>query len=142
MSDSKKYEKDDLTVIWNKNLCIHSAKCVQGLGQVFKPEERPWIQVEHASKQEIMDQIDRCPSGALSYAMADNNKEDPASGELQGVIVEVIKNGPLAVKANCNITLADGKTITNEKASFFCRCGGSENKPFCDGTHKRLNFVG
>jgi uncharacterized Fe-S cluster protein YjdI len=63
---SSEVEKDDVTVIWDKSKCIHSAMCVNGLPQVFKPSEKRWIQVENATKEELVAQVNKCPSGALS----------------------------------------------------------------------------
>ena len=144
MSDSeKKYEGQGLTVSWNKDLCIHAAKCAQGLPAVFDPKRRPWIQLEHAKKQEIIDTIDQCPSGALSYrTLADANSDTTESDAeaSHNVPVQIIPNGPLAVKSDCVISMADGSSVVREKATYFCRCGASENKPFCDGTHKRIDF--
>lgn len=62
----KTHPKEDIKVGWQPEKCTHSAKCVKGLGQVFKPKEKPWIQVENASKKEIVNQVAKCPSGALS----------------------------------------------------------------------------
>lgn len=63
---SKEYQKEDAIIVWDTEKCTHSAICAKGLPQVFKPRERPWIQVENASKEEIVNQVFRCPSGALS----------------------------------------------------------------------------
>lgn len=144
MSDlSKEYQGDGLTVSWKKDLCIHSAKCANGLPKVFDPKRRPWIQLDQSDKQKIMDQIDQCPSGALSYHADDATSNSATnSDETHSVQVEVIPDGPLAVKSDCTIVLSDGSSIKREKASYFCRCGDSENKPFCDGSHKRVNFKG
>lgn len=62
-----KYKNEDITVIWKPNTCIHSKKCWKELGDVFKPLEKPWVKIDGASSQRIIEQIDRCPSGALSY---------------------------------------------------------------------------
>lgn len=62
----KEYPKEDIAVVWDQSKCIHAAECVKGLPNVFKPKERPWIQTENATKQEIIDQVAKCPSGALS----------------------------------------------------------------------------
>lgn len=62
-----RYEKDDLTIVWQPHLCEHSGNCVRALGGVFKPRERPWVQPENGETPEIMAAIDRCPSGALTY---------------------------------------------------------------------------
>ena len=62
----KEYQKEDVTVLWEVEKCTHSAICARGLNKVFKPKERPWIQTENASKEEIVAQVLQCPSGALS----------------------------------------------------------------------------
>ena len=55
---------------------------------------------------------------------------------------KVFSGGPLEVSGNFEITGIDGKTLDVEKLVFLCRCGGSQNKPFCDGTHKKIGFGG
>lgn len=65
--DSKEYSKDGLTVVWQAHKCQHSANCVKGLPGVFNPKNKPWINVEGADSETIKSQIDKCPSGALSY---------------------------------------------------------------------------
>lgn len=67
MSKAHDYANGEITVVWQPDVCIHSGNCVKNLSRVFKPQERPWIQVENASSEEIMKAIDKCPSGALSY---------------------------------------------------------------------------
>ncbi|XOV92034.1 MAG: (4Fe-4S)-binding protein [Bacteroidota bacterium] len=62
----KNYPKEDLTVVWEPGKCIHSGICARGLPNVFRPRDKPWIQTENASKEEIRDQVLKCPSGALS----------------------------------------------------------------------------
>jgi CDGSH-type Zn-finger protein/uncharacterized Fe-S cluster protein YjdI len=51
------------------------------------------------------------------------------------------ENGPLLVEGSLEICSASGRTISRENRSVLCRCGGSANKPFCDGTHKKIGFV-
>ncbi|NND77627.1 MAG: (4Fe-4S)-binding protein [Flavobacteriales bacterium] len=63
----KEYNKENIAISWDKDTCIHAALCAKGLPSVFKPRESPWIQTDGASKKEIIDQVDRCPSGALKY---------------------------------------------------------------------------
>lgn len=62
----KTYPKEDIKIGWEPEKCTHSANCVKGLSAVFKPNKKPWIQQENATKQEIIDQVAKCPSGALS----------------------------------------------------------------------------
>lgn len=69
----KEYTNGEMTIIWQPDICIHSGICVQTLPQVYKPKERPWIQIENATTNELIAQIKKCPSGALSYRL--NKKE-------------------------------------------------------------------
>ncbi len=67
----KEYSNKDLTIVWEASKCIHAGECVKALPLVYKPYEKPWIQIENASTDDLKQQIDRCPSGALSYKMND-----------------------------------------------------------------------
>lgn len=67
---TKTYSNQDITIIWKPSTCTHSTLCwkgVTGLITVFDPRKRPWITPEGASTEEIIERVDRCPSGALSY---------------------------------------------------------------------------
>ena len=70
MSDLKdrtiKYPNDELTVLWKPGLCIHSGICAAGLPKVFQPKAKPWVNMNSASSDEIIEQVSKCPSGALS----------------------------------------------------------------------------
>lgn len=69
----KKYKKDDISIGWNPEKCIHAGFCARQLSEVFKPKEKPWIQPENATKEQIIEQVNKCPSGALSIIR--NDKE-------------------------------------------------------------------
>ena len=77
--------------------------------------------------------IDRCPSGALSYRKADRS-------ESSSVKIKVLKNGPLLVEGDCLLVDRDGKDQSIKGPLALCRCGGSKNKPFCDGSHAKIGF--
>lgn len=66
---TKKYSNGEVTIVWKPNLCIHSARCFHGLGEVFDPRKRPWITPEGSTTEKIIEQVKQCPSGALSYQM-------------------------------------------------------------------------
>ena len=66
MSKEKEYTNGEVTVVWKPELCIHSANCVKGLPGVFDTNKRPWINANGATTTEIIDQVKKCPSGALS----------------------------------------------------------------------------
>ncbi len=129
----KTYKKEDLEIKWNASKCIHAAECVKNAGKVFKPKDRPWIQPENDSKETIKSAIDKCPSGALSYVEEGQEPENENIFE-----AAVLKNGPLRIKGNMNLTLSDGSIVNKNGFTAFCRCGQSSNQPFCDGTHKSV----
>ena len=66
------YTNDELTIICKTDLSQHAGICVKTLPDVYKPKERPWIQIENATTAELIAQIMQFPSGALTYLM---NKE-------------------------------------------------------------------
>ena len=76
MSAEHTYTNGEVTIVWKKERCTHSKNCWKGLGEVFKPGQRPWIIPEGGSTAQIIAQIDKCPSGALSYRM---NAEAPTA---------------------------------------------------------------
>jgi CDGSH-type Zn-finger protein/uncharacterized Fe-S cluster protein YjdI len=76
----------------------------------------------------------------------DGNVSDPTSVALEeneGVSLEVscFDNGPFGVSGKLKMVDAFGDTAAQGNSTYLCRCGGSSNKPFCDGTHKRIGFV-
>ena len=62
-----KYSNEEITVVWKPELCQHSTLCWKGLIEVFNPKAKPWVNMEGADSERIMNQVQRCPSGALSY---------------------------------------------------------------------------
>jgi len=135
----KKYSNKDITVIWKPRTCIHAKHCWKDLIQVFNPKNRPWINMEGATTGRIKKQVEACPSGALSYFS--NEEENREEVHVQSK-VEVMPNGPLLVYGTLHITNSDGTTETKNKTTAFCRCGVSQNKPYCDGAHKKAEFKG
>lgn len=67
MESIKKYQKENLTVVWDPKKCIHAGICVKTLPQVYDPNAKPWITPDNASDEDLKRQINNCPSGALSY---------------------------------------------------------------------------
>ena len=64
--ERKEYSNGEITIVWQPKKCIHSGVCVKTLPKVYNPQERPWIKPENATTQELIDQVGKCPSGALS----------------------------------------------------------------------------
>jgi uncharacterized Fe-S cluster protein YjdI len=139
MGKTKEYSNGETTIVWEAGKCIHSAICVKGLPNVFQPKDRPWIKIDAAPTDELVKQVKACPSGALSYYMNDAKDE---SAEVLETKVEVLENGPLLVYGTLKVTHKDGTEETKNKTTAFCRCGASNNKPYCDGTHVKDLFKG
>jgi uncharacterized Fe-S cluster protein YjdI len=131
------YTNDEVTIVWKPETCIHSAKCVHGLPEVFKPKEKRWIQIENATTDAIVNAVKACPSGALSYYMnADGKPQDKKEVQPEATKVEVIDGGPLMVHGSINLKHSDGSEELKKRTTAFCRCGKTSNGPFCDGSHK------
>jgi len=62
------YANDEGAIVWKPELCEHSARCVNGLPQVFDAHAKPWINAHGAATDKIIEQVKKCPSGALSFA--------------------------------------------------------------------------
>lgn len=132
----KEYKKGDFTIVWKPAKCIHSEVCVKRLPEVYRPKEKPWIQPEHAGVEALKAQINDCPSGALSYSEA---TAAAGSSALDVPSARAVPGGPLLVKGTLRLDAGDGEKLL-EGSTAFCRCGASANKPFCDGSHKVIDF--
>ena len=65
----KTYSNEEITVVWQPEMCTHTKKCWKGLLEVFDPREKPWIKLDGATNEQIKNQINQCPSKALSYQL-------------------------------------------------------------------------
>ncbi len=71
------YSNGEVTVVWKPDICEHTGICVRGLPQVFDPRRRPWVANDAATSDEIVAQVGRCPSGALSWYRNESAKTEP-----------------------------------------------------------------
>jgi uncharacterized Fe-S cluster protein YjdI len=137
-SVTKEYATDDIVVEWEPRLCFHSQNCVRSLPQVFDESRRPWVKVDAATADEVEAAVALCPSGALRtrrIGAADAKRQQPLE-------VCASADGPLLVSGGVRIVDAEGGLLYEGERAALCRCGGSANKPFCDGTHKTSGFRG
>ncbi len=140
---TKKYSNKDITIVWKPSVCIHSTLCwkgEKGLKSVFNPMEKPWIKPEGGTTAEIIERVNNCPSGAISFYY--NQAEDKPIETSAESIVEAMPNGPLLVYGNIVVKDNEGNKTQKNKVTAFCRCGASSNKPYCDGTHTKIDFKG
>jgi len=66
---TKHYTNGEVTITWKAHLCKHSGNCYRGLIEVFDPRLRPWIMPQGATTSQIIAQVKKCPSGALTTTM-------------------------------------------------------------------------
>lgn len=63
----KEYTNGKITVVWESGKCIHSGNCVRNNSDVFQPKEKPWIKIDASSSEKIIETVNKCPSGALTF---------------------------------------------------------------------------
>lgn len=130
------YESDEIVVTWDKERCTHAAECVRGLPAVFQRDRRPWIDPTLGTADDIARVIHRCPTGALTYERLDGGAIEEQQNE-----VRALPNGPYVVRGDIVVVDQEGEVLLEATRVALCRCGGSSNKPFCDGTHKKNGFT-
>jgi uncharacterized Fe-S cluster protein YjdI len=135
---AREYATDEVVVEWWPSLCFHSQNCIRALPQVFDPAQRPWVKADAASADAVEAAVATCPSGALR-----SRRFSRQSIETEPVTdLRVAKNGPLLVSGGVRVYDDRGTLVYEGDRAALCRCGGSGNKPFCDGSHKTNGFDG
>ena len=125
-----------VTIHDNRGVCSHVGYCTDNLPSVFLMGKEPWIDPNGAPVADVIRVIKMCPSGALSYSV-EGKKHDTLDRE-PGVSLR--KDGPYTVVGGIQLEDYDKSTPQSKEHYTLCRCGGSKNKPFCDGTHWSNNF--
>lgn len=139
MSDEKisQYPGKNIDVQWDGRLCIHVGECGYSEGELFIGGRDPWCQPDRVNDENVRDVIRRCPSGALSYI-------DKASGDNEQSAdintVRVSYNGPLYIQGDLEIENVPDDMPGVRFRAALCRCGQSNNKPFCDNSHLKAGF--
>lgn len=136
----KSYVGKKITIHDNRSICSHAAECVNNLPSVFRLNQRPWIDPddETITIEKIIETIRKCPSGALSYSIDGIGYRDYDGKPL----VKVSKDGPYLVSGGIELIGGEAEFPQNVSKEHYtlCRCGASNNKPFCDGSHNSINF--
>ena len=128
----------------NRGTCAHSGFCTDRAPTVFRTNEEPFVAPAGGRLDEILRAARDCPSGALS-ARAGTGDPVRASDTQRGPAVEVSKDGPYRVTGSIELLDHDGRPEPRgDGASLehysLCRCGKSQNKPFCSGMHWYADF--
>ncbi|MFC1853651.1 thiamine pyrophosphate-dependent enzyme, partial [candidate division CSSED10-310 bacterium] len=125
------YKGQEITINDNRGICSHAGFCTDNLKTVFRMGVEPWIDPDGDHQQKIIETIDMCPSGALSYSLGDqvfrDRQADPE--------IHVDRNGPYYVQGSIELSGFDLGDGASREHYTLCRCGFSGNKPRCDGSH-------
>jgi CDGSH-type Zn-finger protein/truncated hemoglobin YjbI len=141
------YPGPQLTVFDNRGICQHSGYCTDRLSAVFHAGSDPFVTPGGARADEIITAVRSCPSGALSVAI--DGVEERAIVDFHDTrpaAIEVSKDGPYRITGGLPLTDAAGAEVPRAEGSSrehyaLCRCGHSQNKPFCSGMHWYVGFT-
>ena len=123
-----------LTLIDIEELCASARFCHRagGIWNLISESDNP------QNKRTIIEEARDCPSGRLVVRDKKNGDVLEAKFEKSIVAIEdptVDVSGPLWVRGCIPVESADGKTYRIRNRVTLCRCGKSQNKPFCDSSH-------
>jgi len=139
------YVGQQITILDNRGTCAHSGFCTEHLASVFRLGKEPFVAPSGARLDDIIRTIRACPSGALSFAIGGREAREQVDQD-RPPIIEVSKDGPYRVTGAVPLKNSRGDSARfNEGASSehysLCRCGHSQNKPFCSGMHWYVKFA-
>jgi len=139
MKDKEKinYPGEKINVEWDGSLCIHIAECGHAKGELFVTGRQPWCKPDLVTVDNVIDVVERCPSGALSYKCKDLTIEENSDQENT---LTVCYNGPYFVRGELDVESSAGDSPGTKFRAALCRCGSSKNKPFCDNSHEANGF--
>lgn len=134
----REYRGQNIVVRYDVQRCIHAAECVTRLREVFDTSKRPWVAPDNAPAGEVAAVAARCPTGALHFERLDGGAQEavPATNT-----ITLVANGPIYVRGNVTVVGADGAVILRDTRVALCRCGASQEKPFCDNAHLSTTFL-
>jgi CDGSH-type Zn-finger protein/uncharacterized Fe-S cluster protein YjdI len=133
------YPGNDIDVRWDGQLCIHVGECGRAEGQLFVSGRKPWCDPNvGGTVEEVTEVCHRCPTGALTYIRKDGVALEQAPPRN---VVVVSNDGPLFVTGDLAIDAAKDDQPGLRFRAALCRCGASNNKPFCDNRHREAAFA-
>lgn len=133
---TRTYENERIRVFWDATRCIHTGICLRGSPDVFDVDSRPWIDLGDADAEAVAATIRACPTGALRYDGEGVDLEQPD----EPTVVEIRPNGPLFLRGRVSLKAPGAEPQPEEYRFALCRCGASENKPYCDNSHRLVRF--
>jgi CDGSH-type Zn-finger protein/truncated hemoglobin YjbI len=139
------YVGEQVTIFDNRGICAHSGFCTDRVASAFHTGGGPFVSPSGARMDELIRAVRDCPSGALSFAVDGREAREYVDQGVREPAIEVSKDGPYRVTGGAVLTDENGDAVARvEGASFehysLCRCGQSQNKPFCSGRHWYVGF--
>ena len=139
--DEQSWQKDGVGLSLRRvnALCMHAAFCIgreRSIAKMIHDSEDSDVQALIAA------QVDRCPSGSFTYALAADVPANEADLPTAISIIEEEEDlaSGLWVTGRIPVDRADGVAWEARNRTMLCRCGHSANKPLCDGTHRTIGF--
>jgi CDGSH-type Zn-finger protein/truncated hemoglobin YjbI len=140
------YVGQQVTVLDNRGICQHSGLCSDRLATVFRTGQEPFVAPSGGRMDEIIRAVRDCPSGALGYATDGvEARADTDHHDVRPPAIEITKDGPYRVTGGPPLVDDAGADVTRTIGASLehyalCRCGQSQNKPFCSGMHWYVDF--
>jgi CDGSH-type Zn-finger protein len=140
------YVGQQVTVLDNRGICQHAGYCTDRLNTVFHSDGEPFVTPSGGRMDEIIRAVRDCPSGALSYAVdGQESREDTDFHGIREPTITVTANGPYRITGAIALTDQQGADHPRAEGASrehyaLCRCGQSQNKPFCSGVHWYVDF--
>ncbi len=139
------YKGQQAEIFDNRGICAHSGFCTDRLASVFHAGKEPFITPSGGRLDEIMQAVRACPSGALSYGL-DGMESRAHVDQPRTAAIEVSKDGPYRITGGIRLVDEAGNDVPRAEGSSrehysLCRCGHSQNKPFCSGMHWYVKFA-
>ena len=141
------YPGQQVTIFDNRGICQHSGLCSDRVPTAFRTGAEPFVAPSGGRLDELVRAVRDCPSGALSLGF-DGPEEQRDLADWHGTrerAIEVTQDGPYRVTGAIPVTDATGADVSRAAGSSrehfaLCRCGHSQNKPFCSGMHWYVDF--
>ena len=140
------YPGEQVTIFDNRGICQHSGLCTDRLATVFRTDQEPFVAPSGGRLDEIIRAVRDCPSGALSLAFDGAEARDLVDWHAgRERAIEVTQDACYRVTGGIALTDATGADVPRAAGSSrehyaLCRCGYSQNKPFCSGMHWYVGF--
>jgi uncharacterized Fe-S cluster protein YjdI len=160
-SGGRRYRNNDITVYWKPDACVHASYCYRELIEVFDPGRRPWVDMNGAPTDRIIEVVNMCPTEALTWKWNDDEKNKEISVDQTNhvmfrrpelleakeqveqenpVSVKIMIDGPIVIKGDFTFQYSGNKKEMKDGLISLCRCGASNHLPFCDGSHRKIGF--